>query len=491
MLPFRVLRPDPESDFLAFSLPDAIATSLSNIGSLIVRSSAVAARVAGDAPDLKALAAEADVDHVVMGTLLRSGDQVRAAAQLVEAPAGTLITSLTIQSSLGDLFQLQDDIARRVVEALSLPLAGTSSTARDVPHDAHAYELYLRANELARTYDGVKRARELYEHCLERDPTFAPAWAHLGRCLRVMTKYVDAGAGVESRAEEALRRALELNPPAGGAEVLRLPGGRSRTGAPGDGPAARRGPSTWQRPGAVRRAGPRLPLLRALRGVPGRARRGAPARSERPDERRRDAAADRQPRAPSRGGTVAARRGVNHGNRVIGLALAGRRDEARAALAEMRGSSYVPLLQTWTRYLVAWLDRRAADMVFDPSSVGGPLKIQEDPEAIFQEGWLLCEVGALERGLRSLERAVAKGYHVAPTLASSRHFDALRNEPAFRALLAEADAGRREALTAFCEAGGDRPLGVALAVRRPGRRPGREATALVARRPGHERRGPA
>ena len=86
VLPFRVLRPDPETDFLAFSLPDAIATSLSGIGSLVVRSSATAARFAGEAPDLKALAAEADVDRVVMGTLLRAGDQLRATAQLVEAP---------------------------------------------------------------------------------------------------------------------------------------------------------------------------------------------------------------------------------------------------------------------------------------------------------------------------------------------------------------------------------------------------------------------
>ncbi len=57
VLPFRVLRPDPETDFLAFSLPDAIATSLSGIGSLIVRSSTTAARFAAETPDLKALAA--------------------------------------------------------------------------------------------------------------------------------------------------------------------------------------------------------------------------------------------------------------------------------------------------------------------------------------------------------------------------------------------------------------------------------------------------
>ena len=98
VLPFRVLRADPETDFLAFSLPDAIATSLSGIGALIVRSSTTAARFAAETPDLKALAAEADVDRVVIGTLLRSGDQLRVVAQLVEAPDGTLLTAHTVQS---------------------------------------------------------------------------------------------------------------------------------------------------------------------------------------------------------------------------------------------------------------------------------------------------------------------------------------------------------------------------------------------------------
>src|SRR4030095_13667657 len=57
VLPFRVLRPDPDIDFLAYSLPDAITTSLAGIGSLVVRSSATAARFATEAPDIKALAA--------------------------------------------------------------------------------------------------------------------------------------------------------------------------------------------------------------------------------------------------------------------------------------------------------------------------------------------------------------------------------------------------------------------------------------------------
>jgi len=151
-LPFRVLRPDPETDFLAFSLPDAISTSLSGISSLVVRSNAVAARFAGETPDLKGLAADADVDRVVMGTLLRSGDQLRATAQLVEAPGGTLLSAQTVQSSMGDLFRLQDDISRRIVEALSLPLSGGPLPTPQPRPDGRAYELYLRANELARRY---------------------------------------------------------------------------------------------------------------------------------------------------------------------------------------------------------------------------------------------------------------------------------------------------------------------------------------------------
>ncbi len=214
VLPFRVLRPDPETDFLAFSLPDAIATSLSGIGSLVVRSSAVAARFAGDAPDLKALAAEADVDRVVMGTLLRAGDQLRAAAQLVEAPSGTLLTSHTVQSSLGDLFRLQDDIARRVVEALSLPLTGTTPpTTATRRSDARAYELYLRANELARTYDGLAEratctssASSSIRDLRRRGPSSAAAIASSGSTSTALARQRDprrGGASPRARAQPA------------------------------------------------------------------------------------------------------------------------------------------------------------------------------------------------------------------------------------------------------------------------------------------------
>ncbi|MCA1561722.1 MAG: serine/threonine-protein kinase [Acidobacteria bacterium] len=454
VLPFRVLRPDPETDFLAFSLPDAIATSLSGNASLIVRSSAVAARFGPETPDLKALAAEADVDHVVMGTLLRAGDQLRAAAQLIEAPAGTLLTSHTVQSSLGDLFRLQDDIAQRVSEALSLPLAGGTA-----PRDARAYELYLRANELARTYEGLSAARDLYQRCLELDSRFAPAWAHLGRCHRVIGKYVDAEPDSEARAEDAFRRALALSPrlsvahkfyanleadigQAQGA-LVRLLGEANHHGNDPELFAglvhACRYCGLYEQSVAAhaeaRRLDPNVPTsveqTLLMTGDIDRLLAVEPTRID---------------------------AGADDAIRVIGLGLAGRRDDARQKLLEMRRSSRIPLFQSWIEYLFAWLDQRSADMLVLRSNFSR-LTIWNDPEAIFLQGWLLCDVGQHEAGLGHLRDAVAKGYFVSSTLSGLRQFYALRTDPAFRALLEQAEAGRQKALAAFREAGGERLIG--------------------------------
>jgi TolB-like protein/Tfp pilus assembly protein PilF len=460
VLPFRVLRSDPETDFLAFSLPDAIATSLSGSASLIVRSSVVAARFGAEAPDLKALAAEADVDRVVMGTLMRSGDQLRAAAQLIEAPGGTLLTSHTVHSSMGDLFRLQDDIARRVSEALSIPLSGgVASPTPDAPHDPRAYELYLRANELARTYDGLPAARDLYQRCLELDPRFAPAWAHLGRCHRVIGKYIDATPDSETRAEEAFRRALALSPQLSvahkfyanlEADIGQAQGALVRLLREAD----RHGNDPELFAGLVH-ACRYCGLLDQSIAAHAEARRLDPNVPTSLDQTLLMAGEIERLLALEPPRVIA---GADDGIRVIGLGLAGRRDEARQKLLAMRQSLRIPAFQSWIEYLMAWLDGRTPDMAARMSTFSA-LKIQDDPEAIFQEGWMLCDVGEHERGLGYLQRAVAKGYYAAPTLSGRTQFDALRSDPAFRALEEDAEAGRQRALAAFREAGGDRLIG--------------------------------
>jgi hypothetical protein len=88
------------------------------------------------------------------------------------------------------------------------------------------------------------------------------------------------------------------------------------------------------------------------------------------------------------------------------------------------------------------------------------LNIREDPEAIFREGWMLCDVGDYEKGLFCLQLAVSKGYFAAPTLAHSRQFDGLRGNAEFRQLLEQAEAGTARAQAAFNAAGGSQLLGV-------------------------------
>src|SRR5262245_4284468 len=215
VLPFRVLRPDPGTDFLAFSLPDAISSSLAGLDSMVVRSSLAAARLAQEGASLEEIAKHAEVDVVLAGTLLRSDGELRVATQLIEARGGTLLWSQTSQAPLGDIFQLQDGLTRRIVESLAVPLTARDHSAlkRDAPADPRAYELYLRANQLAVESTRWEEARDLYLECLRLDPGFAPAWARLGRVHRVIAQYA-AGAGEENyaRAQEAFRRALELSP---------------------------------------------------------------------------------------------------------------------------------------------------------------------------------------------------------------------------------------------------------------------------------------
>ena len=124
----------------------------------------------------------------------------------------------------------------------------------------------------------------------------------------------------------------------------------------------------------------------------------------------------------------------------------------------MRQAPRTPAFVSWIECLEAWVDRRPSDMLAAVSAFSG-LKIMDDPEAIFQLGWLFCDAGEQERGLDYLRRAVDKGYFVAPTLSGRPQFDALRGDPAFRELLTRARAGREEALAAFREAGGERLLG--------------------------------
>jgi eukaryotic-like serine/threonine-protein kinase len=215
VLPFRMLRPDPDTDFLAFSLPDAVSAALAGVESVVVRATMSAAAAAGGSPDLAALARHAQVDAVVTGTLLRAGGEVRLSAQLVAVPDGSLLWAHTIQAPVHDLFQLQDALTHAIVSALHVPLSTRDRRAlkQDVPASGAAYELFLRANKLASDSSHWLEVRQLYEQAVGIDPGYAPAWARLGRVLRVLAKYGGPAARDDrARAERAFERARALNP---------------------------------------------------------------------------------------------------------------------------------------------------------------------------------------------------------------------------------------------------------------------------------------
>jgi serine/threonine protein kinase len=214
VLPFRLLRPDPEIDFLRLGLADALGTSLAGHDDMVVRSVLALPASVSNTDDVRRAGSELDADFVLTGTLLRSGSRVRVSAQLVEVGTGHATWAQQTDGSLDDLFELQDSMACTIVT--SLPFAkAPSRDSSEIPRSEVAYRLYLQANQLARQPHTWMAARSLYRESVATDDRFAPSWAGLGRLERVLAKYQIDGSDVAQgydAAERALRRALELSP---------------------------------------------------------------------------------------------------------------------------------------------------------------------------------------------------------------------------------------------------------------------------------------
>ncbi len=167
VLPFRILRPDPTTDFLGFGVADAIASGLAAVDSVLVQSPAAGARYAGRVIDLARIAAEAGSAVVLTGTIMRDGGRLRVTTQLLEAPEGTVIWSRHIQARVQDVFDLQNQIVDHTLDGLALKLTAREQwlVKHDVPATAAAYELYLRGNQVSyrgiRAWEDLKIARDL------------------------------------------------------------------------------------------------------------------------------------------------------------------------------------------------------------------------------------------------------------------------------------------------------------------------------------------
>lgn len=456
VLPFRVLRPDPDTDFLAFSLPDAITSSLSGLQSLVVRSTVAAAKFKSESLDLKALASEADVDAAVTGTLLRAGDRLRVNAQLVETPGGTVLWSQTSQVPLGDVFGLQDELTHRIVESLAIPLTAREERLlrRDVPATAKAYEFYLRANQLANDAKTWTVARDLYLECIAEDPQYAPAWARLGRLHRVLGKYFNEDAAEYlPKAEPAFTRALSLNPDLGVAHnyyaQLEVDAGRAH--------------DAMVR--LIKRAADRSTDAELFAGLVHTCRYcgllGASLAAD--DHARRLDGTIRTSVAHTHflGGDYEAvvGRGAVDIPYIYALSLAalGRVDEALAILKKLEQSlSRVPDFVLAARTLI---EARRDESV---ATLRRILATKfSDPEGLLYVSRQLAHLGEHDDAVAVLRRAIDGGHFCYPTLARDPWFDGVRADARFVELVARAQARHEAAATAFREAGGERVLGIA------------------------------
>ncbi|HEV3062414.1 MAG TPA: FlgO family outer membrane protein, partial [Vicinamibacterales bacterium] len=463
VLPFRILRPDDETDFLAFSLPDAVTSSLSRLDSLIVRSSIVASRFAKESPDLKAIAREAEVDVVLTGTMVRAGDHLRVTTQLVEAPGGALIAAHKTQSSLGDLFKLEEDVASQIVESLTLPLTAREHRLlkEDMPANAKAYEFYLRANQLTWYNPQLNYpvARDLYLECVQLDPRYAPAWARLGRVHRLIGKFADSGSDeCMRRAEAAFKRALEINPDLSLAHHqyarLEIDMGRAQDAMVRLIVRARRHKNDPELFGAIVQACRYCGLLEASLAAHEHARKLDPL------------ATTSVAHTYFMAGDY--RHAIEHSydamTRALVLVMLRRNQEAIARLQEVvrqfrhTGQSDSSMLQQWTEALVYLAEGRHAEALDILRNMPEPS--YHDPETLYYGSRQFAFLGETERALRLLQRTVDEGFFCAETLTHDTWLDGLRAHPAFAAIRERAAAKRGQALAAFLEAGGDQLLGL-------------------------------
>jgi TolB-like protein len=212
VLPFRLIKDDAEIGFLGIALPEAITASLATVRTILVRSNLAAGRLGPDADPIRA-GAELDVNHVLTGTIHRAGARLRVSCQLIEVPSERVAWSGVKEMPIGDLFELQDDISRHIVESLPIERPDLELAKTEVRTTARGYELFLRANQIAHDHSRWLLARTMYQECVAIDPAFAPAWVALGRVNQLIGKYLEEDVtAAYAAAAAAFQRAFQLQP---------------------------------------------------------------------------------------------------------------------------------------------------------------------------------------------------------------------------------------------------------------------------------------
>jgi adenylate cyclase len=215
VLPFVNMSGDPEQEYFADGMVEEIVTALSRIRWLFVVARNSSFTYKGQNVDVKQVARELGVRYVLEGSVRKSGNRVRIAAQLIDAIDGAHLWADRFDGLLQDVFDLQDKVASSAAGVIE-PALQAAETARSVARprkDLAAYDLYLRA--YAMVWSSARRIPEalrLMEQAIARDPHYGPALAWAAHCCYrlLLDNRSDDRDGDRLKAADLARRALEV-----------------------------------------------------------------------------------------------------------------------------------------------------------------------------------------------------------------------------------------------------------------------------------------
>jgi TolB-like protein len=212
VLPLKNLSPDGANEYFADGLTDEIIHDLATIEGLAVRSR-TSSFVFKNAPrNLGEVGKQLGVDYIVEGSVLREGSRVRINAQLMRARDDFMLWSGRFDRETTDIFAIQDEISRGVVNNLRLKLG---HKRRRYETSVEAYDLYLQALGMRiQGPVGVVQSIDAFEQAIAKDPFFAPAYAGLGAAYanRSVEFPVDHPPDELQKMRAAAEKAIELDP---------------------------------------------------------------------------------------------------------------------------------------------------------------------------------------------------------------------------------------------------------------------------------------
>jgi adenylate cyclase len=215
VLPFVNLSGEPEQEYFSDGISEDIITDLSNVSALSVVARNTSFTFKGQSLDVKDIAQSLGVTHVLEGSVRKAGDRVRVTGQLIDGVKGDHVWAARYDRDLTDIFAIQDEISKAIVEALKVKLlpAEKKKIEQRGTSNVEAYDLYLMARQqwISGTFGTVRREQSIARLCREAtllDPEYAQAWALMG-LAKLELRFVH---GHDEDALSAAERALEINP---------------------------------------------------------------------------------------------------------------------------------------------------------------------------------------------------------------------------------------------------------------------------------------